>query len=74
MCGWLATTDGAGLPGTVVSRTFQGASSVVTTRLDVLDTLVSAHVQGTGSATADPGTRVNVVIDGTRAVCETIEV
>ena len=66
--------DGAGLPGTVVSRTFQGASSVVTTRLDVLDTLVSAHVQGTGSATADPGTRVNVVIDGTRAVCETIEV
>ncbi len=42
--------DGAGLPGTVVSRTFQGASSVVTTRLDVLDTLVSAHVQGTGSA------------------------
>ena len=66
--------DDAGLPGTVVSRTFQGASSVVTTRLDVLDTLVSAHVQGTGSATADPGTRVNVVIDGTRAVCETIEV
>jgi putative spermidine/putrescine transport system ATP-binding protein len=64
--------DGAGLPGTVVSRTFQGATSVVTTRLDVLDTLVSAHVSGAGSAFADPGTRVNLVIDGTRAVCETI--
>jgi hypothetical protein len=47
---------------------------VVTTRLDVLDTLVSAHVAGTGSASADPGTRVNILIDGTRAVCETIAV
>jgi hypothetical protein len=70
----LSTGDNGGLPGTVVSRTFQGASSVVTTRLDVLDTLVSAHVAGTGSASADPGTRVNIVIDGTRAVCETIAV
>ena len=61
-----------GLPGTVVSRTFQGATSVVTTRLDVLDTLVSAHVSGAGSAFADPGTRVILVIDGTRAVCETV--
>jgi putative spermidine/putrescine transport system ATP-binding protein len=64
--------DDGGLPGSVVSRTFQGASSVVTTRLDVLDTLVSAHIAGTGAASADPGTRVHVAIDGTRAVCETI--
>ena len=70
----LSADDNGGLPGTVVSRTFQGASSVVTTRLDVLDTLVSAHVQGTGSASADPGTRVNIVIDGTRAVCETVDI
>ena len=70
----LSGDDNGGLPGTVVSRTFQGASSVVTTRLDVLDTLVAAHVQGTGSASADPGTRVHVVIDGTRAVCETVDV
>jgi putative spermidine/putrescine transport system ATP-binding protein len=63
--------NGNGLPGTVVGRTFQGATSVVTTRLDVLDTLVSAHVSGAGSAFADPGTRVTLVIDGTRAVCET---
>jgi putative spermidine/putrescine transport system ATP-binding protein len=64
--------NGTGLPGTVVTRTFQGATSVVTTRLDVLDALVSAHVSGAGSAFADPGTRVSVVIDGTRAVCETV--
>jgi putative spermidine/putrescine transport system ATP-binding protein len=70
----LSADANGGLPGTVVSRTFQGASSVVTTRLDVLDTLVSAHVQGTGSASADPGTRVNLVIDGTRAVCETVDI
>ena len=49
----LSDDDNGGLPGTVVVRTFQGASSVVTTRLDVLDTLVSAHVQGTGSASAE---------------------
>ncbi|MGH9134031.1 MAG: ABC transporter ATP-binding protein [Ilumatobacteraceae bacterium] len=67
-----AGAGGTGLAGTVVSRTFQGASSVVTTRLDVLDTLVSAHIAGTGAASADPGTRVHVVIDGTRAVCEAI--
>jgi putative spermidine/putrescine transport system ATP-binding protein len=64
--------NGNGLAGTVVSRTFQGATSVVTTRVDVLDTLVSAHVSGAGSAFADPGTRVTLVIDGTRAVCETV--
>jgi ABC-type Fe3+/spermidine/putrescine transport system ATPase subunit len=68
----LSAGENGGMPGTVVSRTFQGATSVVTTRLDVLDTLVSAHVSGAGSAFADPGTRVHVVIDGTRAVCETV--
>jgi ABC-type Fe3+/spermidine/putrescine transport system ATPase subunit len=66
----LAGTENGGLPGTVVSRIFQGATSVVTARLDVIDTLVAAHVSGAGSASAEPGTRVHVVIDGTRAVCE----
>jgi putative spermidine/putrescine transport system ATP-binding protein len=64
------STDGEGLAGTVVSRTFQGASTIVATRLDLLDTLVSALVPGTGSAMAEPGTRVTVAIDGARAVLE----
>jgi putative spermidine/putrescine transport system ATP-binding protein len=66
------STDGAGLPATVVSRTFQGASTIVATRLDVLDTLVSALLPGTGAAAAEPGARIHVTIDGTRAVLESV--
>ena len=56
----LSGDDNGGLPGTVVSRTFQGASSVVTTRLDVLDTLGvgprAGHRFGVGRS-RDPGAR-----------------
>ena len=40
-------------------------------RLDVADALVSVHVSGSAAAHLVPGDRVNVVIDGTRGVCET---
>ncbi|MGD9999706.1 MAG: ABC transporter ATP-binding protein [Ilumatobacteraceae bacterium] len=59
---------GTGLPGTVVTCTFQGASTVLAVRVDALDVLVSVHVAGV--ADLAPGERVEVAIDGTRAVCE----
>ena len=60
--------QGDGLPGTVTTCTFQGASTVLGIRLDSLDALVSVHVAGVADLT--PGERVEVGIDGTRAVCE----
>lgn len=60
-----------GMPGTVTSRTFQGAATIVGVRLDVTDTLVAVHVSGSAAANLTPGDRVDVVIDGTRGVCET---
>ena len=59
-----------GLPGSVTSVTFQGATTLVGVRLDVLDVLVSADV---GSGEADHlqiGDRVSVVVNGANAVCE----
>lgn len=60
--------SGAGLPGTVASCTFQGASTVLGVRLDTIDVLASVHVAGVADLT--PGERVDVTIDGARAVCE----
>lgn len=60
--------SGSGLPGTVASCTFQGASTVLGVRLDAIDVLASVHVAGVADLT--PGERVEVGIDGTRAVCE----
>jgi putative spermidine/putrescine transport system ATP-binding protein len=60
--------QGVGLPGTVASCTFQGASTVLGVRLDALDVLAAVHVAGVADLT--PGERVEVGIDGTRAVCE----
>ncbi len=63
-----------GLPGTVASVTFQGATTLVGVRLDVLDTLISADV---GQGAADHlqiGDRVGVGIDGSNAVCEPVGV
>ena len=68
----LHIVDGDGLPGTVTGVTFQGAATNVGVRLDVLDTLVSAHLAGAGADDIIPGGRVNVAIDGARAVVETI--
>ncbi|MDO8389789.1 MAG: ABC transporter ATP-binding protein [Actinomycetota bacterium] len=65
------TTDG-GFAGTVTSVTFQGASTLVGVRLDVLDRLVSVDV---GQGAADHlsiGDRTAVVVDGSSAVCETV--
>lgn len=59
-----------GLLATVVSCTFQGATTVVRVRIDVLDTLVSVHLGSTEASHFAPGQRVVATIDGTRAVCE----
>jgi putative spermidine/putrescine transport system ATP-binding protein len=61
-------TEG-GLPGTVTACTFQGASTVLGVRIDALDLLASVHVAGV--ADLSPGERVELAIDGSRAVCET---
>ncbi len=61
-----------GLPGTVASSTFQGATTVVGVRLDVLDVLLAVHAGGAAGSGYVPGDRVQVVIDGSRAVCEVI--
>ena len=57
------------LPGTVVGEDFAGSSSTVWVRLDRLDTLVSADVAP--SSAHQPGQRVGVVLDATRARVET---
>jgi len=59
-----------GLPGTVTSITFRGATTLVGVRLDVFDNLVSADV---GQGDADHlqiGHRVGISINGSNAVCE----
>lgn len=63
-------TPDDGIAGTVVARTFQGAATVVSVRLDVVDTLVAVHVSGMGAATLAAGDRTTVTIDGSRALCE----
>jgi putative spermidine/putrescine transport system ATP-binding protein len=67
----LSLVADGGLPGTVVSRTFQGATTVVGVRLDVLDRLVAVSLAGAGAGEIAPGDRTIVAIDGTRALCET---
>jgi len=59
-----------GLPGTVTSITFQGASTLVGVRLDVLDQLVSIDVGQGGADSAALGDRVAVGVNGSNAVCE----
>jgi putative spermidine/putrescine transport system ATP-binding protein len=65
-------SDAAGLPGTVTATTFQGATTVVTVRLDVLDSLVAVSTAGSHDANRAAGDRVGVHIDGTRALCESV--
>jgi len=59
-----------GFAGTITSNTFEGASTVVGVRLDVIDTLVHAQVTSSAATGMVPGQRVAVEFDGTRAVCE----
>ena len=68
----LCLSDGEGLAGTVTSVTFQGATTTVGARLDVLDSLVSISV---GQGAADHltiGDRVTVGINGANAMCEAV--
>jgi putative spermidine/putrescine transport system ATP-binding protein len=65
----LSEVDAIG--GTVTSCTFQGSSTVLGVRLDVIDALVSVHVAGVADLV--PGERVQVSIDGARAVCEALD-
>jgi putative spermidine/putrescine transport system ATP-binding protein len=62
--------DAGGLPGTVTSVTFQGASTIVGVRLDVLDQLVKAEVSHDHADALTHGSRVGVRFDGSRAICE----
>jgi putative spermidine/putrescine transport system ATP-binding protein len=60
-----ATANGAGLPGTVVSEHFAGATSLLRVRLDRLDALVDAQrTQDTGDSGPGhaPGDRVELVL------------
>ena len=61
-----------GLAGSVTSVTFQGATTTVGARLDVLDSLVSISV---GQGAADHltiGDRITVGINGANAMCEAV--
>jgi putative spermidine/putrescine transport system ATP-binding protein len=66
----LGNGEADGMPGSVTARTFQGAATIVGVRLDVADALVAVHVSGSAATHLTPGDRVNVVIDGSRGVCE----
>jgi putative spermidine/putrescine transport system ATP-binding protein len=59
-----------GLKGTVTSVTFQGASTLVGVRLDVIDRLVSVDVGQGGADSLSLGDRVGVGVNGSNAVCE----
>ena len=65
----LTTDANAGVAGSVVVTTFQGASTVVSVRLNEVATVVAVHTSGVDSRVA-VGDAVKVEIDGTRAVCE----
>ncbi len=62
-----------GVPGTVTSITFQGASTLVGARLDVIDRLVSIDVGQGGADSLTLGDRINVGVNGSNAVCEPAE-
>jgi ABC-type Fe3+/spermidine/putrescine transport system ATPase subunit len=64
----LRLVDDGGIPGTVTTCTFQGSATVLGVRLDVVDVVAAVHVAGI--ADLNPGERVHVAIDGSRAVCE----
>ena len=66
-----SATTTPGLTGSVVGTTFQGASTVITARLDGIDRLVTVHLSGADAAPTI-GDRIHVAIDTDRAVCEQI--
>ncbi len=64
--------DAGGMPGTVASVTFQGATTLVGVRLDVIDSLVSVAVGQGAADQLSVGDRVGVTVSGVNAVCELI--
>ena len=64
--------DAGGMPGTVASVTFQGATTLVGVRLDVVDSLVSVAVGQGAADQLSVGDRVGVTVSGVNAVCELI--
>lgn len=62
--------DAEGMPGSVTSVTFQGASTLVGVRLDVIDSLVSIDVGQGGADSLTLGDRIGVRVNGSNAVCE----
>jgi putative spermidine/putrescine transport system ATP-binding protein len=68
----LVNGEPGSLAGTVVSVTFQGTSTIVKVRLDVIDALVEVHVSGTGAAHLAAGERVSVLVDASHAVLEPV--
>jgi putative spermidine/putrescine transport system ATP-binding protein len=66
----IGSPDEVGLFGTVASLTFQGASTLVGVRLDVIDKLVTAEVTHESADNIAQGARVRVAIDSRHAVCE----
>ena len=59
------------VPGTAVASMFQGASTVITVRLDASTKLVAVHLSGSETSPA-MGERVTVQVDTDRAVCERV--
>jgi putative spermidine/putrescine transport system ATP-binding protein len=59
------------LTGTAVASTFQGASTVVTVRLDAASKPVAVHLSGSETAPS-VGDQVTVEVDTARAVCEPV--
>ncbi len=68
-----ATTPSAAnrLTGTAIASTFQGASTVITVRLDAASKLVAVHLSGSERAPS-VGDQVTVEVDTARAVCEPV--
>ena len=62
--------NGGGLAGTIVGQTFQGSSTDVSVRLDVLDVHVRVHIIGSAEGILHNADRVTVGLDGARAVLE----
>ena len=61
---------GHGLRAQVVSRTFQGAATMVSARLEDVGVVVRSFVPGVEASSLKPGTPVAVELDGGRALCE----
>ena len=62
----------AGLPGTITSSTFQGSTTLIGVRLDVLDSLVTVDVGHELTIDHAVGARIGVEVNGARAVCEPV--